>query len=185
VLRASPYNGDGACGQSEADGGRKIATFWNKKFIMSTGKRVCLGEELARMILFAFTATLFFNFSIGVASDEDVESVLEGDCGITLNPKAHRLIFKPHLIWECMRTADNKFQLKYLVAPVSRAESIIFVIFFSLFPYWTACRLCDKRIYFECPQQQSRSPINWSEATASIKTSKMQFKAVWGGLQAD
>jgi ecdysteroid 25-hydroxylase len=65
---------------------------------MSTGKRVCLGEELARMILFAFTATLFFNFSVGVASDEDVESVLEGDCGITLNPKAHRLIFKPHLI---------------------------------------------------------------------------------------
>jgi cytochrome P450 len=81
-----------------ADGGRKITNFSDKKFIMSTGKRVCLGEELARMILFAFTATLFFNFSVGVASDEDVESLLEGDCGITLNPKAHRLIFKPHLI---------------------------------------------------------------------------------------
>lgn len=90
---------DGVRVVREADGGRKFATFFRrKKFIMSTGKRVCLGEELARMMLFAFTAALFFNFSVGVASDEDVESVLEGDCGITLNPKAHRLIFKPHLI---------------------------------------------------------------------------------------
>jgi Cytochrome P450 len=27
VLRASPHNGDGACGQRGADGGRKITTF--------------------------------------------------------------------------------------------------------------------------------------------------------------
>ncbi|CAB3372294.1 Hypothetical predicted protein [Cloeon dipterum] len=62
-----------------------------------TGKRVCLGEELGRMLIFAFASAVIFNFSVSVAGDEDVESVLEGDCGITLNPKAHKLIFKPHL----------------------------------------------------------------------------------------
>jgi ecdysteroid 25-hydroxylase len=64
---------------------------------VSTGKRVCLGEEMGRMLIFAFASTAIFNFKISLAADEDVESVLEGDCGITLNPKAHRLTFKPHL----------------------------------------------------------------------------------------
>ncbi|XP_076639914.1 cytochrome P450 enzyme phantom isoform X2 [Colletes latitarsis] len=56
-----------------------------------TGKRVCVGEELARMILFLFAARILRALNISVPSNETVD--LEGDCGITLVPKPHRLMF--------------------------------------------------------------------------------------------
>ncbi|XP_031847622.1 cytochrome P450 enzyme phantom [Nomia melanderi] len=56
-----------------------------------SGKRVCVGEELARMILFLFAGRILRSFDISVPLDETVD--LEGDSGITLVPKPHRLMF--------------------------------------------------------------------------------------------
>ncbi|CAL7950803.1 unnamed protein product [Xylocopa violacea] len=58
-----------------------------------TGKRVCVGEELARMILFLFAGNILRAFVVSVPPDEVVD--LEGECGITLVPKPHRLTFTP------------------------------------------------------------------------------------------
>ncbi|XP_059488369.1 cytochrome P450 306a1 isoform X2 [Neocloeon triangulifer] len=63
-----------------------------------SGKRVCLGEELARMMVFAFAASVVFNFRVSFGGGQDAAAVLQGDCGITLNPKAHNLLFEPHLL---------------------------------------------------------------------------------------
>lgn len=62
-------------------------------FILFKGKRICVGEELARMILFLFAGRILRAFVISVPPDEIVD--LEGDCGITLVPKPHRLMFVP------------------------------------------------------------------------------------------
>ncbi|XP_029052407.2 cytochrome P450 306a1 isoform X2 [Osmia bicornis bicornis] len=56
------------------------------------GKRVCIGEELARMILFLFAGRILHAFVVSTPSDVDGVD-LEGECGITLVPKPHRLIF--------------------------------------------------------------------------------------------
>ncbi|XP_076242207.1 cytochrome P450 enzyme phantom [Calliopsis andreniformis] len=56
-----------------------------------TGKRVCIGEELAKMILFLFAGRILRKYEVSVASDETVD--LDGECGITLVPKPHRMVF--------------------------------------------------------------------------------------------
>ncbi|XP_064210742.1 cytochrome P450 306a1 isoform X1 [Tribolium castaneum] len=53
------------------------------------GKRMCVGDELARMFLYLFGAALVKNFAISCMGEVD----LTGDCGITLTPKPHELIF--------------------------------------------------------------------------------------------
>ncbi|KAJ8917691.1 hypothetical protein NQ315_005138 [Exocentrus adspersus] len=54
------------------------------------GKRMCVGDELARMILCLFGITIIQNFSLKLENDVN----LTGQCGITLNPKPHKLIFE-------------------------------------------------------------------------------------------
>ncbi|XP_028044918.2 cytochrome P450 306a1 [Monomorium pharaonis] len=57
------------------------------------GKRICVGDELARMILFLFAARFLQTFVISIPPGMLID--LEGECGITLIPKPHRLIFTP------------------------------------------------------------------------------------------
>ncbi|KAL0108031.1 hypothetical protein PUN28_014951 [Cardiocondyla obscurior] len=57
------------------------------------GKRMCVGDELAKMILFLFAARFLHTFVI--SAPPGVHLDLEGECGITLIPKAHRLVFTP------------------------------------------------------------------------------------------
>jgi hypothetical protein len=64
-----------------------VSYFWN------IGKRMCLGEELARMLLFLFGASIIHKFTIKTPEGVDID--LEGDCGITLTPKPQRLLFTP------------------------------------------------------------------------------------------
>lgn len=52
---------------------------------------MCIGDELARMILFLFAARILRTFVISVPPGTHID--LEGECGITLVPKPHRLVF--------------------------------------------------------------------------------------------
>lgn len=54
---------------------------------------MCVGEELARMLLFLFGATIIHRFN--VQAPEGVTIDLEGDCGMMLNPKAQKLLLTP------------------------------------------------------------------------------------------
>ncbi|XP_062557655.1 cytochrome P450 306a1 [Armigeres subalbatus] len=57
-----------------------------------TGKRMCLGDELARMILLLYTARLFWHFELAAYNPEALD--LTGVCGITLTPPQFEIIFK-------------------------------------------------------------------------------------------
>ncbi|XP_043683694.1 cytochrome P450 306a1 isoform X2 [Vespula pensylvanica] len=56
-----------------------------------TGKRMCVGDELARMILFLFSSRIIRRFVVSIPPNVSIN--LEGECGITLVPKPHRLVF--------------------------------------------------------------------------------------------
>ncbi|XP_066602888.1 cytochrome P450 306a1 [Prorops nasuta] len=58
-----------------------------------SGKRMCIGDELAKMLLFLFAARILHSFRISTVPNERID--LTGECGITLIPKPHRLIFVP------------------------------------------------------------------------------------------
>uniref|UniRef100_A0A1B0F0M0 Cytochrome P450 n=1 Tax=Phlebotomus papatasi TaxID=29031 RepID=A0A1B0F0M0_PHLPP len=53
-----------------------------------SGKRICLGEELAKMIMFLFIGNILYNFNLSLV----IEGDLSGNCGITLTPPAHKII---------------------------------------------------------------------------------------------
>ncbi|XP_072388304.1 cytochrome P450 306a1 [Diabrotica undecimpunctata] len=53
------------------------------------GKRMCVGEELARMFLFLFTSTILQKFSFSLRN-ENFDTW--GECGITLTPHDYKLI---------------------------------------------------------------------------------------------
>lgn len=58
-----------------------------------TGKRMCLGSELAKMLLMLYAGILLRNFELSL-SEESSNVTLEGTCGITLMPKAHTFSLK-------------------------------------------------------------------------------------------
>jgi cytochrome P450 family 2 subfamily J len=61
----------------------------------SVGKRVCLGETLARDELFLFTASLFQAFDIFPAGSlEELKLAMEAKPAGVLSPRAHNLILK-------------------------------------------------------------------------------------------
>ncbi|KAF7992669.1 hypothetical protein HCN44_005013 [Aphidius gifuensis] len=60
-----------------------------------TGKRVCVGDELARMILFLYAGRILQNYKISIPKNHVVD--LRGDIGITLIPKPHKLVFSSRL----------------------------------------------------------------------------------------
>ncbi|XP_031352359.1 cytochrome P450 306a1 isoform X2 [Photinus pyralis] len=61
-----------------------------KQFMpFQTGKRMCIGEDLAIMILFFFTASILQRFEICASGDVD----LVGEIGITLTPRKQAIRF--------------------------------------------------------------------------------------------
>ncbi|XP_046478170.1 cytochrome P450 306a1 [Neodiprion pinetum] len=64
------------------------------------GKRICVGEELAKMTLFLFAGRIIQSLKVSLyrSSDEAATFDLSGESGITLTPKHHRLIFSPRAI---------------------------------------------------------------------------------------
>lgn len=57
-----------------------------------TGKRMCPGDELARMILHLYASRLFWQFELEVFNGDAID--LTGICGITLTPPPYEIIFK-------------------------------------------------------------------------------------------
>uniref|UniRef100_A0A0A9YSL0 Cytochrome P450 306a1 n=2 Tax=Lygus hesperus TaxID=30085 RepID=A0A0A9YSL0_LYGHE len=57
------------------------------------GKRSCIGEEMARMMLFLFGAAILKKFSVSLPPDSDLQELLSGDNGITWAPSRHLLVF--------------------------------------------------------------------------------------------
>ena len=55
------------------------------------GRRICLGESLARMELFLFFGALMQRFEWRFADDADKPNPLQGIGGITLSPPTHEL----------------------------------------------------------------------------------------------
>lgn len=58
------------------------------------GRRVCLGEMLARMELFLFFSNFFHSFDISIPEDENPPT-LKGIAGITISPKPFNVILEP------------------------------------------------------------------------------------------
>lgn len=58
------------------------------------GRRMCLGEILARMELFLFFSSLLHSFDISVPEGESLPS-LEGVAGVTISPKEYKVSLKP------------------------------------------------------------------------------------------
>ncbi|XP_030746633.1 cytochrome P450 306a1 [Sitophilus oryzae] len=55
------------------------------------GKRMCVGDELARMILFFSSAIILQSFKLKLGDKDNVS--MEGEAGITLTPKSYKLYF--------------------------------------------------------------------------------------------
>lgn len=62
----------------------------NKFILFHLGKRMCLGDELARMILFGYCSRILFKFEIA----GNLAKLPYGDCGITLTPPPYCLSFR-------------------------------------------------------------------------------------------
>ncbi|XP_024081341.1 cytochrome P450 306a1 isoform X2 [Cimex lectularius] len=59
------------------------------------GKRICLGEEMAKMMLFLFGAGILCRFVVRVLEKgDDLQKALEGNMGITFSPESHHLVFQ-------------------------------------------------------------------------------------------
>ena len=56
-----------------------------------TGKRMCLGDELARMLLFLFAARILYYYKLTLVN---TNIDMTGTCGITLMPPKHEIIFE-------------------------------------------------------------------------------------------
>nr|UUB32681.1 cytochrome P450 CYP306A1 [Dendroctonus valens] len=66
--------------------------FCKGEFFMpfQTGKRMCVGDDLAKAIMFLFTVSIFQSFQVQVVGDVE----LEGVCGITLSPQPYQVVFQ-------------------------------------------------------------------------------------------
>lgn len=65
--------------------------FLNIMFLIS-GKRICIGDELAKMLLYLFASTILQKYRLSIDSEENVN--LDGHCGITLSPESFKIAFK-------------------------------------------------------------------------------------------
>lgn len=73
----------------------KIVHGINIKFTSYLGKRICLGESLARVTLFMFITTLFQKYSFGVSPRHGLIAPLLASPGITHAPEPFHALVKP------------------------------------------------------------------------------------------
>lgn len=58
------------------------------------GKRMCLGEELAKMLLFAYCGSIVAHFRWSCRPSSVGTVSMQGDCGITLTPPRCEMVFE-------------------------------------------------------------------------------------------
>lgn len=64
------------------------------------GRRMCLGEVLARMEIFLFFSSLLHSFDISIPEGETMPT-LKGTTGVTINPKPFKVCLKPRpMAWD-------------------------------------------------------------------------------------
>nr|UUB32678.1 cytochrome P450 CYP18A1 [Dendroctonus valens] len=72
------------------------------------GRRMCLGEVMARMEIFLFFSSLLHSFDVGVPDGETLPS-LKGIVGVTISPNPYKVCLKPRPLGggaECLRQAE-------------------------------------------------------------------------------
>lgn len=74
------------------------------------GRRICLGEVLAKMELFLFFSAFVHSFDMSVPKNETLPS-LKGNVGVTINPNPFRVCLTARpMAWEC--TNNNSSSLR-------------------------------------------------------------------------
>ncbi|KAF6203470.1 hypothetical protein GE061_001801 [Apolygus lucorum] len=83
------------------------------------GKRVCIGEEMARMMLFLFGAAILKKFSVSLPPETDLQVLLPGENGITWAPSHHLLVFSarkhPEIHKEATKAVSDPFPTRAFV----------------------------------------------------------------------
>lgn len=65
-----------------------------------SGKRSCVGDTLSYWILYLFGANIIHNFNVSTErglSEKDINTVMDGEFGITLSPATHNIVFKSRI----------------------------------------------------------------------------------------
>ncbi|VVC30307.1 Cytochrome P450,Cytochrome P450, E-class, group I [Cinara cedri] len=74
----------------------------NKKAFMpfQAGKRACVGDTLSYWILYLFGANIIHNFNISLEdglSEQEINTITDGEFGITLSPAKHSIVFETRI----------------------------------------------------------------------------------------
>lgn len=62
-----------------------------------SGKRACVGDTLSYWMLYLFGGNIIHSFNISVEdnlSEDELNTIMDGEFGITLSPAMHNIIFK-------------------------------------------------------------------------------------------
>ncbi|XP_071534349.1 cytochrome P450 306a1 [Panulirus ornatus] len=62
-----------------------------------TGRRMCIGDEFARMILFTFSTKILHQFTIELEEGLKDDPTRDPVCGISLCPRPFKLVFRPRV----------------------------------------------------------------------------------------
>lgn len=88
-----------------------------------TGKRMCPGDELARMMLTLFAGRILRRFHVQLPSGEDDQMNMDGECGITLTPKHYKLRFNL-LKEEKEKEQEKKMKMKMEMEELEKEKSL-------------------------------------------------------------
>lgn len=69
------------------------------------GRRMCLGDVLAKMELFLFFSTLMHSFDISLPPGESMPS-LKGNVGVTITPEAFKVCLTPRPLLSIEQTVQ-------------------------------------------------------------------------------
>lgn len=64
------------------------------------GKRACVGDTLSYWILYLFGANIVRNFNVSMEdnlTEDELNTIMDGEFGITLSPAAHNIVFKSRI----------------------------------------------------------------------------------------